>query len=451
MADIFVVIGGDAAGMSAASKAKREDHDLEVIVFEKGKWVSYGACGLPYYIKGEIDTLEDLISIPAKDFEEKRNIDLRRNQEVLNINPQDRNITVADGSKKFKQDYDKLLISTGARPAVPRIEGRKLEGVFTLHYLPSAEEIRNTLKKSDPPESVGIIGGGYIGMEMAEAFRAHELEVHIFEVLPYVLNSFGEETSKKVEEHLEKKGINLHLDTEVERIVDRDGRVAGIETKEGSTELNMVLFSVGVEPTVELAEESGIEIGETGAIRTDEHGRTNYPEVFAAGDCAEATNTVTGEPDYVPLALTANRSGRAIGQTVAGSPKPVGATAGTAVVKVFDLEAARTGIVDHDRAEEAGFKPATKTITSPSRAHYYPGGDRITVSLTADEKSGKLLGASMMGKEGVAKRIDTVATALHSSMTVSELEYLDLSYAPPFGPTWDPVLIAAKVLNGAIS
>lgn len=451
MSKIFVVIGGDAAGMSAASKAKREDPDLDVIVFEKGEWVSYGVCGLPYYVKDEVDSLEDLVSIPAEDFIEKRNIDLRINQEVVSIKPRDRKVVVDKGNKTYDHYYNQLLISTGAHAISRPIEGKDLEGVFSMHYLPSAKKIREALQKPDLPKSVAIIGGGYIGIEMAEAFDAYGMEVHVFDMLPHILSTFGEVSAKKVENHLTKKGIKLHLNTRVQRILGKDCRVKGIEAEEGFTAVDMVLIAAGIAPTVELAKDAGIKLGESGAISTDKYGRTNYSEIYAAGDCAEAKNVVTGKPDYVPLALTANRSGRAIGQTVAGSPKPVGSIAGTSAVKAFDLEVARTGIVDHKRAEKADFDPITETITSQSRAHYYPEGHPITISLTADRKSGKLLGASIVGKEGVAKRIDIVATALHSSMTISELEYLDLSYAPPFGPVWGPILTVAKVLKGKLS
>jgi NADPH-dependent 2,4-dienoyl-CoA reductase/sulfur reductase-like enzyme len=210
------------------------------------------------------------------------------------------------------------------------------------------------------------------------------------------------------------------------------------------------VIGVGVEANAALAAEAGIDIGDTGAIAVDEYGETSAPDVYAAGDCAEAEHVVTGEPDHVPLALTANRAGRAIGQTVAGDPTPTGSIAGTAVVKAFDLEAGRTGIIDEERAREAGFDPVSVAITSASRAGYYPGGSAIEIELFADRKSEQVIGAAMVGEEGVTKRIDTVTTALYAGMDVEQVEYLDLSYAPPFGPTWDPVLTAAKVLNSTL-
>jgi NADPH-dependent 2,4-dienoyl-CoA reductase/sulfur reductase-like enzyme len=459
MSDTFVIVGGDAAGMSAASKAKRDDPDLDVIVFEKGEWVSYGACGLPYYVKGEIDEIEDLVAVEAETFREERNIDLRTDHEVVAIDLEERTVTVEGPDGTFDQPYDKLLVGTGAGAIVPPFEGVDRDGVYTMHSLPAGERVRAILDGTEthpdsdvahPPETVGIVGGGYIGLEMAEAFRGRGIDVSLFEMLPHVLQPFGEDVAETVEDHLREQGVDLHLDTAVERIVG-DDHVTGIEAGGDVYDVDMVLVGVGVAANSDLAEEAGIEIGETGAIAVDEYGRTNYEDVFAAGDCAEATNVVTGQPTHVPLALTANRAGRAIGQTIGGDELvEVGDIAGTAVVKVFDLEVARTGVIDHEEAEAAGFDPVSKLIRAPSRAHYYPGGHPIEIRLTADRKTGKLLGASMVGEEGVAKRIDTVATALHADMTVEDVEYLDLAYAPPFSPTWDPVLTAAKVLRGQL-
>jgi NADPH-dependent 2,4-dienoyl-CoA reductase/sulfur reductase-like enzyme len=462
MTDPVVIVGGDAAGMSAASKLKREDPNREVVVFERGEWVSYGACGLPYYVKGDVETLSDLVSLTPEEFVEERGIDLRTNHEVTAVDREARTVTVEAPDGVLEQGYADLLIATGARAVEPPLDGMALEGVFTLHSMESAARIRRALGMETPtseaagtyvdaeaPESVAVVGGGYVGIEMAEAFSAHGLTVHLFEMLPHTLQPFGPESATVVEDHLREQGVVLHLDTPVDAFVG-DDRVEGIAAGDGETSVDMALVGVGVAPNTALAEAAGIELGETGAIATDEHGRTNDDHVYAAGDCAEAENVVTGDPDHVPLALTANRAGRAIGQTLAGDPTPVGGTAGTAAVKAFDLEVARTGVIDEVAAREAGFDPVSVTITAESRAHYYPGGKEIQISLVGDRESGRVLGASMVGREDVPKRVDTVATALHAGMTVQQLSYLDLSYAPPFGPVWDPVLTAAKVLAGKL-
>ena len=447
MTDTFVVIGGDAAGMSAASKAKRDDPDREVIVFEKGEWVSYAACGMPYYVKGAVDELDDLVTVTPEEFREERNVDLRTGSEVVDIDPEARTVTVETDGETYEQPYDDLLVATGASAIEPPFEGLELEGVFTIHDMDEADAIEDYVTDHGP-ETAAIVGGGYVGIEMAEALSARGVDVHLYEMLPHVLQPFGEAVAEVVEDHLREQGIELHLETAVSGF-DGDERVDCVELEDETVPADIAIVGVGVTPNVELAEAAGIELGPTGAIATDEYGRTNLENVYAAGDNAEATHVVTGEPDHVPLALTANRAGRAIGQTVTGNPTPTGGTAGTAIVKAFDLGAARTGIVDEDQAREADFDPVSVSISASTRAHYYPGGAELTVTLVADRESGELLGGTVVGREG-AKRIDTVATALTAGMTVSELQNADLAYAPPFSPVWDPILTAAKVLAGKL-
>lgn len=447
MGDTFVIVGGDAAGMSAASKAKRANPEMDVIVFEKGEWVSYAACGMPYYVKGEIEELNDLVAVTPEEFREERDVDLRTGHKVVEINSNTETVTVERDGDRFEQPYDHLLVSTGATAIEPPFDGLDLDGVFTIHDMDEADAIQDYIAEHSP-ESAAIVGGGYVGIEMAEAVAAHDLDVHLYEMLPHVLQPFGEEVAAIVEDHLRQQGIDLHLDTAVSGF-DDTGSIERITFEDESRPADIAIVGVGVEPNTELAADAGIEMGETGAIATDEYGRTNTENVFAAGDCAEARHVVTDEPDHVPLALTANRAGRAIGQTVTGDPEPVGEIAGTAIVKAFELGAARTGIVDEERAREAGFNPVSVSISAPTRAHYYPGGSELTVTLVADRESGQLLGGTVVGREGV-KRIDTIATALTAGMTVTELRNADLAYAPPFSPVWDPILTAAKVLDGKV-
>ena len=446
-ADPFVIIGGDAAGMSAASKAKRENPDLDVIAFEKGEWVSYAACGMPYFVKGDIDNLEDLVAVTPEAFREERDIDLRTQHEVVSIDPVTKTVTVDASGERFEQRYGALVIATGARAVEPPFDGFDLDGVFTLRSMNEADAIALFVSEHDP-KTAAIVGGGYVGVEMAEALTERGLDVSIFEMLPQTLQPFGEETARIVEDHLREQSVDLHLETAVQGFAG-DVSVESVELEADSVAADLVIVGVGVAPNVDLAEEAGIELGPTGAIATDEYGRTNVEHVYAAGDCAEATNVVTGEPDHVPLALTANRAGRAIGSTVAGDPTPTGGTAGTAIVKAFDLGAARTGVIAPKRAREAGFDPVDATIEAPTRPHYYPGATDLTVTLVADRESERVLGASVVGREG-AKRIDTIATAVTAEVTVDELENLDLAYAPPFSPVWDPILTAAKVLAGTL-
>jgi NADPH-dependent 2,4-dienoyl-CoA reductase/sulfur reductase-like enzyme len=469
----FVVVGGDAAGMSAASKAKRADPDLDVVVFERGEWVSYGACGLPYYVKGEIQSLEDLVSVTPEEFCEERNIDLRTGHDVVAIDPDDRTVTATNDEGEVVQSYDHLLIATGAAAVTPPIAGLDREGVYTLGSMSDGKELREYVARSraeedlQQPDSgpacqfletchgpVGVVGGGYIGVEMAEALAANGFEVHLFQRGDRILTQFSEATGERVVAHLRDKDVAVNLGAEV-RELDGNGEagaVTAIVTEDDRVPVEMVLVGTGVRPRTALAESAGIELGETGAIAADAYRETNLPDVYAAGDCAEAEHVITGKPTYVPLALTANRHGRAIGQTVAGSLTPAGGVAGTAAVKAFDVEAARTGLLDHDEARAAGFDPVTETIEAKSRAGYYPDGGTVTVTLTADRVSGQVLGGSLVSEygEGAVHRSHALVGALTEGITVAELSNYDLAYAPPFNTTWDPVLTAAKVLGGKL-
>lgn len=454
MKERFIVIGGDAAGMSAASKARRENPELEIIALEKGDWASYAACGLPYYLKGNVDNIEDLIAIPPEVFQEKRDIDLRLNHEVTKIIPEKKKIVVKSQRNEIEFNYNKLLISTGARVARPRIEGIDSQGVFFLRGMSDGIKIREYLEKREP-KSVLIVGGGYIGLEMAEAFHTRGMSVSIVELLPHLLSTFSPEIVEIVERDV-KDYARLYLGRRVNSIreIDKDKLSVSISDGENKNqeeiETAMVLMATGIIPETSLARDTGIKLGKSGAIITDEYGETNISAIYAAGDCTEVKSVVTGQNIYLPLALTANRNGRAVGTTIAGEKTPLSPIAGTAVVKVFQLEVATTGLTDLDAAKEYGFNPVKVTIDSHSRAGYCPGAKPIKISLIADRDSKRILGSSMVGEEGVSKRIDIIATALYSRITVQELENLDLAYAPPFSPVWDPVLTAARVLNGRL-
>jgi NADPH-dependent 2,4-dienoyl-CoA reductase/sulfur reductase-like enzyme len=472
MSDPFVVVGGDAAGLSAASKFAREAPDRDVVVFEKGRWVSYAHCGQPYYVKGEVENLSDLLSLSPAAIEE-RGIDLRRSHEVVDVRPDEGVVRVEGPDGAFDQPYGDLLVATGGHAVSEPIRGATLDGAFTIHGMDSAAALRAFLTPPDevdpetfdtemvdralvekyatltPPEAAAIVGGGYVGVEMAEAFSAHDLDVSLFQRPDRLLSPFGEAVSERAAETLREHGVDLHRSTEVDALVGEE-RVEAVEVDGERQPADVAVVGIGIEPNTALVADSGITFGPSGAIAVDDYGRTNLDNVYAAGDCAEMHNAVTGEPDWVPLGLTANRAGRAIGQTVAGDPAPVGDIVGTAVVKAFELECGRSGVLDHGRAREAGFDPVSETITAGSRSGYYPGNAETTVTLTADRDSGKLLGGAIAGEDRAAIRIDTVATALESDLTVAEVERLDLAYAPPFSPVWDPVLVAAKVLNGTL-
>ncbi|MDS0279984.1 FAD-dependent oxidoreductase [Halomicroarcula sp. S1AR25-4] len=471
MADPFVVVGGDAAGLSAASKYARENPDGDVVVFEKGRWVSYAHCGTPYYVKGEVDNLTDLLSLSPEDAAD-RGIDLRREHEVVGVDTDAQTVAVVGDGERFEQPYSDLLVATGAHAVTDPIPGSDREMAFTMHGLDSAAAVRAALSPAgeewvdtdieyvdadlvqrytdrDPPDRVAVVGGGYVGVEMAEAFRAHGLETHVFQRSSHLLPPFGDAVCERVADHLREQGVTLHLNTAVSEL-DGGDSVEAVVHEDGRVPVDLALVGIGIAPNTQLLSDTPVELGESDAVAVDDYGRTNIDGVYAAGDCAEARHAVTGESTWVPLGLTANRAGRAIGQTVAGDPEPVGDVAGTAVVKAFELECGRVGLVHEDAASDAGFDPVSVSIDAGSRSGYYPGGDETTVTLTADRDSGRVLGGSIVGRDRAAVRIDTLATALESDLTVAELERLDLAYAPPFSPVWDPILVAAKVLRGTL-
>jgi len=470
MTDPFVVIGGDAAGLSAASKCRREDGDREVTVFERGAWVSYAHCGTPYYVKGEVEALGDLLSLRPEEVED-RGIDLRRNHEVVAVNADERTVRVSGPEGPLEQRYGDLLVATGARAETATIAGTDLDGAFTMHDMDAAAALRAYLEPGDesigvdvpyvdgdrverwadeePPETAAIVGGGYVGVEMAEALSAYDCEVHLFQRADRPLSPFGESVGERVAETIRAHGVTCHYGASVDSL-EGDGRVEAVRYDGEAFVTDLAVVGVGVRPNTDFLEGSAIELGDSDAVAIDEYGRTNHAGIYAAGDCSEMQHAVTGERVWIPLGLTANRAGRAVGWTVAGKPTPVGDVAGTAVVKAFEMECGRTGIIGEADAEAAGFDPVTVSITAASRSGYYPGGDDTEVTLVADAGSGRLIGGAIAGRDRAAIRIDTLATALESDLTVAELERLDLAYAPPFSPVWDPILVAAKVLNGEL-
>ena len=470
--DPFVVVGGDAAGLSAASKYRRAAPDREVIVFEKGQWISYAYCGMPYFIEGRVDQLSNLLSLSPEEADE-RGIDLRRGHEVTGVDPEAKTVRVEGDGETFDQPYSELLIATGGRAATGAFDIRGVDGAFTLHNMDAAAAIDAYIADPDEydfsrvdgtpvdrervarnaalaaPETAAIVGGGYVGIEMAEALRGRGLDVHLFQRSEHVLSPFGEAVGERVGTELADKGVTVHTNTPVDALVG-DDHIEAIAFDGTELAVDLAIVGVGIRPNTELLTETGVELGASGAIRVDDYGRTSLPDVYAAGDCATARHTVTGEETWFPLGLTANRGGRAIGSTVAGEPEPIGEIAGTAVVKAFDQECGRVGLVDEDEATEAGFDPVSATITAGSRSGYYPGAADTDVTLVADRETEQLLGGSIVGPDRAAVRIDTLSTALEAGMTVGEVERLDLAYAPPFSPVWDPILVAAKVLNGRL-
>jgi NADPH-dependent 2,4-dienoyl-CoA reductase/sulfur reductase-like enzyme len=422
----LLVIGGVAAGLSAAARARRIDPSLEIVVLEKGADVSYGACGLPYYLEGRVARAEQLIVHTPEYFRKERNIAVRTGSRVVSFSHARREVTL-EGARGERVHYDRLVIATGARPSPPDFEGAALPHVFALHTLADGERLKAYLRDRQPKRAV-VIGAGYIGLESADALRRNGLAVTVVEQSGHVLGREDAWITKAVGERLERFRVELQLNT----------RVADVERYE------LAIVATGLQPNVQIAADAGIETGRTGAIRVDEHMETNLPGVYAAGDCAETRHLVTGRPAYIPLGTTANKMGRVAGANAAGRRERFGGVVGTAVVNVFGMGVAFSGLsAAHARRE--GFSPVSARITARSRAGYFDG-QPITVELVADAASRRLLGGSVLGEDGVEGRINVIATALHNRMRIEDLEQLDLAYAPPFATVWDPVLIAAQQL-----
>jgi NADPH-dependent 2,4-dienoyl-CoA reductase/sulfur reductase-like enzyme len=444
----LVVIGGCAAGMSAASKARRLNPDLEIVVYEKTGFVSYGSCGLPYYVSGLIEDHNTLVVRTPAQFA-KRNIEVHLHHKVTEIVPENRRVRVTnllkDGGGGRYESYDKLLVATGGGPAVlPGFSLGDLGGVFVMRAVEDGVATRDFMQREKPKRAV-VIGAGYIGVEMAESFHELGLETTVIGRPPQVLKRFDSDMAQLVQDELESKGVRLSLGDEVKALEgDAQGRVRRVISSKGVFEADLVLLAMGVRPNAALAKTAGVALGETGAIATDSQMRTNLPDVFAAGDCAEAYHRITGRGDYIPLGTTANKQGRVAGTNLGGGRAEFEGIVGTVITKVLDVYAALTGLAEKE-ARALGYAVQSTTIQAGSRAHYYPGGRPMHVRLVVEEGSGRLLGGQIVGDEGAGPRIDVLATALHKGMTVEELSRLDLAYVPPIAPVWDPLLVAANV------
>ncbi len=436
-----VAIGGVTGGTSALAKAKRENPDLEAVIYEKGSHVSYGACGLPYVISGEIPSLEALVVRTPEAFK-KSGIEVYTRHEVLEVDYENRTLKVLDHreGRVFTDRFDHLVLATGARPLIPPIPGVEQEGVYTLRSLEDGERILEALKKG--ARRAVILGAGYIGLEMAEAFRKRGLEVTLVEQAPRPLPQGEPEVSEIVKRELERHGVEVWTGTRALALRGM-GRVEGVETTEGFIPGDLVLLAVGIRPNTLLAQSFGVALGPTGAIATDQRMRTNLPGVYAAGDVAESHHLLLGRPTWLPLGDVANKHGRTAGSAIAGREARFKGVVGTSIFKVFDLGVGMTGL-SLEAALKEGSQAKKVFIQARDRAHYYPGGGALWVGLVYEEASGRLLGGSVVGPETSAKRVDVLAALLHQRGTVEDLEGLDLAYAPPFSPVWDPLLIAAQ-------
>lgn len=447
----LIVIGGVAAGTKAASKAKREDPDLEVLILTREKDISYAGCGLPYYIGGVIRERKELVVKTPEDFAGELGIQVLTECEVTKIDPLTKTVTYRDKTREIVIPYDYLVLATGASPVLPKIRGWDLQNIHTLRTVDDAAAIRRLIDAGEVREAV-VVGAGFIGLEAAENLHLRGLQVTVVEVASLILPGYDEEISLKIKNYLLEKGLDIRTGVGVTGFKDEgSGKVSKVQIGEEEIPAQLVIWAGGVKPNVALAREAGIEIGPTGAIAVNEYQETNIPRIYAAGDCAETTHLITKEKVWLPMGSTANKTGRIVGLNLAkGRQDCFPGVLGTSIVKLFDLQAARTGLTEK-QAVEKGYAVETVIVPGNDRAHYYPGYRQIITKLIADRTNGRLLGAQIIGEGVVDKPIDTIATAISFGGTLDEVSRLDLAYAPPFAMAMNTTIQAANVLRNKIT
>lgn len=448
-----MVIGGDAAGMSAASQARRlkGPDELEIVAFERGHFTSYSACGIPYWVGGDVPSRDELIARTPEEHR-ARDIDLRMRTEVTEIDVEGRRVRTRDlesGGEDWTS-YDKLVIGTGARPIRPSLPGIDAPGVHGVQTLDDGQALLDTLART-PGRRAVVIGAGYIGVEMAEALIQRRYEVTVVNRGAEPMSTLDPDMGRLVHDAMSGMGIEMVNGAEVTKILTGDdGRVRAVATEDAEYPADVVVLGIGVRPETELARAAGLPLGEHGGLLTDLAMRVRgHENIWAGGDCVEVLDLVSGRERHIALGTHANKHGQVIGSNVGGSYATFPGVVGTAVSKVCDLEIARTGLREKE-ARSAGLQFTSVTIESTSRAGYYPGAAVMTVKMLAERLTGRLLGIQIVGREGAAKRVDIAAVALTTRMTVDQMTALDLGYAPPFSPVWDPVLVAARKAVAAV-
>ena len=450
-----IVIGGVAAGPKAAAKIMRLDPQAEVTILEKGKFISYAGCGLPYYVSGLVKEQKDLMSTPIgviRDpafFQKVKNVKVLAETEALEIDRARKRIRVRRNGESSDTwlDYDKLLVATGAKPVIPSVPQVNLENIFTLHNLPDAEGIKTLLAQAKPREVV-MVGGGLIGVEAVEALVQCGCRVTMVEMMPHILRMLDWEMARLVERHMESHGVKVLTSTQVTGF-EGNGRVSAVLTGQGRLPADLVVLGIGVRPNVELARSAGLEIGPEGGIKVDGSMRTTDPEIFAAGDCVESTDLVSGKPCYVPMGSTANKQGRVAAINICGGEDRFPRVLGSAVCRVFDFCVARTGLTE-TAARQHGFQITTVLVPDADRPHYMPTAKLVIIKLVVDSRTRKLLGAQAVGPGDGDKRMDVAAMAITAGMTVDQLSKVDLCYAPPYSPALDNIITAANVARNKL-
>lgn len=440
----IIIVGGVAAGMSAAAKAKRVDPSAEVVVFEKGETVSYGACGLPYLVAGVTDD-PDLLLVRTIEQFAKLDIAVHIKHQVLSVSPQAHTIQVrnlATGQTRTEA-YDRLMIATGATPVMPNLPGMGLPGVYALKTLEDGVALRDAVQDS---AEVVVAGGGYIGIEVAETLRSAGRKITIVEAAPHILSNFEPEIREKLARRMEQQGIDIRLSTPVQGIVEKNGVAAGVRTAAGNIPADVVVMALGIRPATAFLKDSGIALAENGAIQVDRRQRTNLPSIYAAGDCATVYNRVEDRNVWSPLATVANKCGRIAGENMAGGNVQFDGCLGSGAVAVCGWEAARTGMGE-DTARQLVGQVTTTFIEANDRPRYYPGQTPIWIKLICEKTSGRILGGQAAGPKGAVLRVDTLAAAITMGMDAKTLGFTDFCYAPPFAEPWDALNIAGNTVK----
>lgn len=445
----IIIIGGVAGGASAAARLRRLKENDEIVILERGDHISFANCGLPYFIGGEITDRNMLTLQTPESFRRRFNIDVRVKSEAVKISPDTHTVSVrnADTGEEYEESFDKLILSPGAEPIRPNISGVDLSHVFTLRNIPDTMKIKSFIDSSKPKRAV-VVGGGYIGVEMAENLVNAGLEVSIVELADHLIAPLDADMAADVHRYIRSKGIKLFLNNGVTEIT-----ADKVILQKGSIEADMVIMSVGVRPETSLAKECGIALNSRGSIIVNSHMQTNYPDIYAVGDAVEVKDFVTGAASFIPLAGPANKQGRIAADNIADIPSEYTGTQGSAVLKLFDMTVATTGLNEKRAAAEGIGYDKTYTY-SASHASYYPNATNMSIKILWDKNTKKLLGAQIVGFDGVDKRMDVLATAIRFGAKVTNLKELELCYAPPFGSAKDPVnmagFVAENVINGTV-
>lgn len=445
-----LIVGGVAGGASAAARLRRLDEKAEIIMFERGEYISFANCGLPYYIGGEINKKSALTLQTPQSFNSRFNVDVRVWNEVTAIDPEKKQVTVhnVQTGEDYTESYDELILSPGAAPLVPKMDGVDDPRVFTLRNIPDTVKIRDYVEE-EFPESAVVVGGGYIGVEMAENLKKAGLNVTIVELADHVIAPLDGDMAAEVHRYLRDQGVELMLGKAVQSMEDKGGKLT-LHLSEGEIETDMVILSVGVRPDTALAQGAGLELNPKGAIVVNEHMQTSKEHIYAVGDAIEIVDFVTGKKGYVPLAGPANKQGRIAADNICGIKSSYKNTLGSSVLKIFDMTVAMTGV--NERAAQAAGLDYDKVYTySQSHASYYPGGHGISIKTLYEKGTGKILGAQLVGYDGVDKRCDVIATAIRAGMTAYDLTELELCYAPPFGSAKDPVNFVGYVIENTLT